>query len=450
MNHPLFRSMPLQQTQTSNGSYVSKYLGTDVSGYFGAVPIAVIERPFSNGSDLCAIVEDHESLIFASVNYTGASPSFQFCNSDADCECGYINGAWGPGLCGGGICRGGDHLNAMLSSISRTAFIPGVIPLTLKNHAAEASLHVMQDKAHDSCDPSKLVPYLDELAIDGVALNVRGQHCGDDEPVAAAIYDFYAREDGRLFVQSSGNMFPSSGDDTVRCLAANEICVGGTNRNGSDGYEDDSMMSGGSIDFRSRWRNVEIQEKVSDREKPDVVAMGNLWVMEETTLGEWREAEGTSFAAASIAGMMAVVWEYCADIQSVPVSAFANQLMWRSRVRTTANPDHALEDYYPEFAYPTPGAALSGGGMVDSRAGAGIGDFETLIRFCSDKQPSETGDPEGGPFGGPFVLDLPTTVSSEDSEWEPISELFIGQAEQTAPHWAWIGKEGGSWAERSA
>lgn len=227
------------------------------------------------------------------------------------------------------------------------------------------------------------------------------------------VFSKIAHNQGTADPSSSGCLLDESGspsDEFVACHSQNTICVGGTSASGTyDDLTDDTMYCG------SRWRNPDSFEI----EEPDLVSQGqNAKIMKDSTTDQWNHnAYGTSFAAPTVAGLIALFEGACGASDELRIRSITRTSAWRwQSLEKPGNP------FYPTFP---PG--------IDSYAGAGILEASTLHDFCDDGSDPAAGNSEDGSWNGSNMTTPPSWMVTGNPEAENDSNLTTAALKLSNP-----------------
>lgn len=244
-------------------------------------------------------------------------------------------------------------------------------------HAAEVELHFHGEVQGPFITPSEFEDYLDDLVARGI--KIINQSFSINESMAKPYWGynqfdyledrFLAKNPDTILIKAAGNVIaddvcPGDENPTVDCQALNTLCVGSHSAAGTIRDFSDDFMS-----CNSRWKNPILEEGVAmgdlkEMERPDLVAEGYQgWIANARETGDWVRTlrNSTSFAAPTVAGLVALTRQACGYKQRNHVAAW---LKAGAYVNTTS-PGHKLETK-SSLIYPTPGRS------EDSVAGAGI------------------------------------------------------------------------------
>lgn len=317
----------------------------------------------------CGLYENHEAFASTGVTYMVEPIT---CKNDSDC----------------GICDIDSHGSAACIDLGRGVgkqCVTGHASQTASNvsasiggtdfGAAKAGLYYANKGAPVTWGPPESVACSD-VAIAGAydwfvteAVTTTNESFGcltSDGPVDGITQDYYARYFGISVLKSAGN----GGSDSFACRhSLNSLCVGAT---------DGSAMAS----FSSSKNPPLLKGKPSDREEPDIVALGVgvdvLNVFGGTT--DWTVNDGTSFSAPAMAGFVALLKEAC--------GGSIDQRLVRAMMQNGAWPKNP--DSHP-YSTPAPG--------VDYRDGSGGLVANAALLFCGI-----------GGGGGPSVKAKPINV----------------------------------------
>jgi subtilase family protein len=311
-----------------------------------------------------------------------------------------------PPACVGSLCPGSDSACGTYCDTSEGHFLDqGAGLVCVNGHDARAASAIMVNRQDGpwgaarvalyspnvgdtassataiKCSAPDIAAAFSYLVAQGVTTTSESYGCTSGDGLAQ---DWYARYSNVAAVRAAGNLSsPSAPNPTVDtskgCRAVNSICVGGT------------LAGGMGMKSDSAWQNP----PSSDREEPDVVALGTSVetlsfsnppaIPTDKTLWD-TTANGTSFAAPAIAGFVALLKQAC--------GGSLDQRYTRSVVRTASFLNVV------DGPYSTPGLWSPGIGG-DFKDGAGIPLAEKAIRWC----------PGGGGSGGVVNINLGTGTS---------------------------------------
>jgi hypothetical protein len=163
----------------------------------------------------------------------------------------------------------------------------------------------------------------------------------------------------------------------------NSICVGALDADGSTTDHTDD-----TIPCWSNWENPKVQGSSSrkEAERPDIVMEGaDALVMDVSGTTNWIEADGTSFAAPVIAGIIALNEGICGYDEEKPSQPVNYRTLFRTAAYTRTSAATGSADIYPIPGY-----------SADAHAGAGLPLAGAFYASCGMDAPNPgENDPVG-------------------------------------------------------
>ncbi|MCC6336812.1 MAG: S8 family serine peptidase [Myxococcales bacterium] len=266
----------------------------------------------------CRLDEAHESLAnLSSIAYQQPALS---CTGDTQCEwCGGVQ----YGRCINGVCVDA-HASQVASRIAASQEAAGNGAPAGAFHAGRTNLFVEHNRTSTTsltqAETEAAYQWFDSNAVRLVNLSFGSTNGGVPSHIGVRA-DWYARNKQFIVVHSAGNKSTlgnvNYANTAVTCDGFTSICVGSLSalatapRNRAEYW----------TSAESRWRNVTANDW--EFEKPDVMAEGSsAQVMEVGGVDSWDTNTGTSFAAPTVTGLIALHLDFCEKEPGVRDSAF--------------------------------------------------------------------------------------------------------------------------------
>lgn len=284
------------------------------------------------------------------------------------------------------------------------------------NHASKANLWMMNDTFSQNAWNYWRDTFIDSL----IYLKDRNVHIINEswtEAIAVnSTYtaidhsrDWFSRNEKVLFIKAGGQSETLYGAEssTISCNSLNALCVSqtGTPSWPPKDFSDDYPIN------TSWWLNPKspLTKERKDAERPDIVTEGyQAKTLTTLTTDIWDfNSAGTSFAAPAIAGLAALMADYCGYGNNI------DPVRMRARMRAAAWVPQAFE--YQYYASLNPPFFPRWNDGIDSRVGAGLVDATRLKRFCD---PPGTNYEDGQPADGSF----------DGTGWKPLNQS----------NWSWV------------
>ena len=325
--------VPSTSLTTDSDTYANA-VGLDGAG----VKVGIFES-YANSTKMagCRIWTAHEAFAQASVSYQRSSGIA--CSTDAQCQPSGNT----PNCAAGAVCKNSlcidSHATEVMSRIAAAQGSDGNAPAG-DYHAAKVDFFVEQNRhtgAYTNADIDSAFDYFSGAGAQLVNISTGGTPFHS----ALAVYmDYHSRHNGLIPVMGAGNRASLQEDSapgsTVTCQGFNTICVGGSSPLRSDPRDRNEVYTSAV----SRWRNI--SDNGWEFEKPDVGAEATeAHVASMSAINKWNVSGGTSFAAPTVAGLIALHMDMCRE-----ETANRNSAFYRAFLRTVSAFDPSRVELY--------------------------------------------------------------------------------------------------------
>lgn len=333
----------------------------------------------------CGIYAEHEA--FGASLYT-PSTAVPTCTTVADClPCGT------QAACAAGKCVSKHTTKVASAAIgTKNAELGGAAK-------AEIYQYLNPSGADFTCDPALTDAVYTDIVTRGIHTAVQAYTCSPTN-TDGIVQDYYVRKYGISLAKTAGN--------TPKLPACpkmlNAICVGAHRAGAVD------------VDSGTTQLNPNLAPGY-DREEPDLTAFSDAIDVAQTSgPTDWSPEFGTSFAAPSIAGMVAIMKEACSPKLDFSPLAVRALLSGASRAQNPRG-----------WRYSTPGKVDGGNNLLDHADGAGAPLANFAIEQCSqNNSPWNVGS-------GTLDVDLTTGTTPPSGGAPEPGDIPPGEPQSTAP-----------------